>query len=132
MCVLIFGIGWRSSKQSHQQLSELKGTRSGYSTNPQASTRREGRVGGRDGTLPEPRKPVMTVAGTRVSSACASKAALERPRKNLTHGGGGGRRSGGARARKHLEKESRGPRAIAVLAALGSSCRAAAAAMSTG
>ena len=99
------------------------------------STVREGkgrrRASRRGGTLPEPRKPVMTVAGTRVSSACASKAASERFRENRASG----RRSGGSSVRKRLEKESRGPRnrAVAVvLATLGSSSRAAAAVMWTG
>jgi len=73
----------------------------------------------------------MTVAGMRVSSACASKAASERFRENRS----GGRRSGGSSVRKRLEKESRGPRnrAVAVvLATLGSSSRATAAVMWTG
>jgi len=73
----------------------------------------------------------MTVAGTRVSSACASKAVSERYRENRA----GGRRSGGSSVRKRLEKESRGPRtraAAVAVATLGSSCRAAAAVMWTG
>lgn len=88
--------------------------------------------------MPEPRKPVMTVAGTRVSSACASKVASERCREKTFDGGGGRRRRGDARLRKHLEKESRGrwrraeeeEEEAAVLVALGISSRAAAAAMS--
>ena len=80
--------------------------------------------------MPEPRKPVMTVAGTRLSSACASKAASERCRWNTV---GGGRGRGGPRLRKHLEKEWRGrwrraEEEAAALVALGSSSRAAAAA----
>lgn len=73
----------------------------------------------------------MTVAGTRVSSACASKAASESSSENRA----GGRRNGGSSVRKRLEKESRGPRARAVaaaLATLGSSSRAAAAVIWTG
>jgi hypothetical protein len=70
----------------------------------------------------------MTVAGTRVSSACASKVASERRRRKTVNGG---RRRGGSRLRGHLERESRGwwrraEEEAAVLVTLGSNSRAAA------
>jgi hypothetical protein len=70
----------------------------------------------------------MTVAGTRVSSACASKVASDRRRRKTVNGGC---RRGGSRLRGHLEKESRGrwrraEEEAAVLVTLGSNSRAAA------
>lgn len=79
----------------------------------------------------------MTVAGTRVSSACASKAVSERPRGKTVDGAGAGRRRGDRKLGKRPEKESRGLRRraeeqdAAVLVALSNS-RAAAAAISGG